>query len=94
MSFPDPSEGLTESHMNDPQPGDRFTEHLCFWVHVVGREGDKVRTREYVGGDLNYQHVAHNYESVEDFRLQYAYKNIPGYTISYVGNYPDFIEEE
>ena len=42
-----PAKFAEERAKRDPQPGDNWTDMFSYYVHVVGRDGDKVHVREY-----------------------------------------------
>jgi hypothetical protein len=82
---------LTAKHMIDPQPGDRFSEQCCFFVHVIGREGDRVIVERYTTPSTvpdDGKRVV--YESVEEFKRAYSYQSIPGYWVIYYDNKAPF----
>lgn len=74
----------TIEHMGDPQYGNRFHELLSFWVHVVGRDGDRVAVREYHPPcDVPADGKLRLFQTVAAFQQAYAYKEIAGYWITY-----------
>lgn len=77
---------LTSATMSNPQPGDVFREAFSFWVRVVGREGDAVLTEEV--SPACPCNKTKRYDTVEDFKRQFAYQSIDGYWVVYHGNSP------
>ena len=86
--FPDPAEQLTAEHMANPQPGDRFTERYCLWVHVIGIDtfGRIFVEEAKPPCELPRDGVIRTFANAEAFSQAYAYKNIPGWPLSYVDN--------
>lgn len=68
---------LTNDHMANPQVGDMFQEMYSFWVKVVERSNDQVKTLE--GNDTLIKQWS---GTVEEFQKRFAYGSIPGYSLS------------
>lgn len=71
----------TEQAMNDPQPGDRFTEMLAFYVYVLEREGNRVTFMECNPPCELPKDGKVGTCSVGEFSKRYAYSSIPGYSV-------------
>lgn len=75
------SDAETAKAMNDPQPGDRFTEMYAFYVYVLECEGNQVTFMECnppcdVPKDGKVGTI-----SLSLWRKRYAYGSIPGYSV-------------
>ena len=71
----------TAEAMNDPQPGDRFTEMLAFYVYVLEREGNQVTFMECNPPCELPKDGKIGICSVSEFSRRYAYGSIPGYSV-------------
>ena len=68
---------LTKRMVEDPQPGDHFTDHLSPVALVLDRKGDDIKVakpdRQKCGWDRGH------WMSVSEFRKWLSYGSIPGY---------------
>ena len=71
----------TEQAMNEPRPGDVFSEMYAFYVYVLERHGDLVVFMEAnppctlpVDGKIGTL-------PLDEFKSRYAYETIPGYSV-------------
>jgi hypothetical protein len=74
------------------EPGDTFSEMLSFWVVIISNKSGFIKTLEGSSGGLKLV----TYQSSEEFKNKYQYKNIDGYWIEFMSNNlqkkSDFIE--
>jgi hypothetical protein len=77
-------DAATSLAMDNPQVGDRFTEHYCFWMYVLESNGGSVTTIEASSpcefpkdGEIKKQ-------SYSDFKKRFSYESIPGYWVRLV----------
>lgn len=78
----------TEQHFSDPQIGDRFHEMYSFWVHVVGRSGERIAVREYSPPcEVPQDGKLRLFDSIEQFKAAYGYRSeTDGYWVMYCNN--------
>jgi len=75
-------EARTEAAMQMPLAGDVFEEMLSFWVFVVSVSPRAIVTVEGNGpGSVFKVCKLRTYSPPEEFRKQFAYRTIPGYSI-------------
>ena len=68
--------------MDDPQPGDRYTEMYKFYLYVLAREGNMVTFME-VNPPCRIPHDGKvGRLPTDEFPKRYAYGSIPGYWVS------------
>lgn len=69
----------TSQAMNDPRPGDHFTEMYSFHVVVVDVDGEHIITAE--GNGKFPQNAKFHRQTLDEFRRYFGYSEIPGYWI-------------
>lgn len=74
----------TEQAVNDPQPGDRFTEMYTFHLYVVERKGDYVTTIECGAPATLPDDGIIRTQSLECFKKRLSYGTIAGYWVRLV----------
>ena len=74
----------TELAFRDPQPGDRFSEMMAFYVYVVGRKGDLVATLEGNPPCTFPDDGVLRWQSLDEFRRRFSYGSIEGYWIRFM----------
>ena len=78
---PDNSAAETAAAMDNPQPGDRFTEMYAFFMYVLAREGQTITVMEAHPPCVLPEGGFVLTMSLTAFRKRYGYENAPGYYI-------------
>ena len=74
----------TANAMNDPQPGDRFTEMYAFWIYVVARVGDMIVTMEANPPAILPRDGKVKMQTLAEFQKRFSYQTESGYWIRLV----------
>ena len=77
-------EKRTEQAMNDPQPGDRFSEMYAYWMYVLERNGDTVVIMDANPPCTLPEDGEVKIMTLDDFKEEFAYNTIPGYWITLI----------
>lgn len=72
-------ESRTNEAMENPRPGDLYSEMCKFWVRVRSVTGSVI-VEEFIQKKQGW--VERSFPSLDDFKKAYAYGSIPGYWIS------------
>lgn len=75
------SDALTAAIFANPQPGDRLSEHLAYWVIVVDRRDEWVWWLEASAPCTLPQDGKAFCGTVAQFSARFRYRSIPGWTI-------------
>ena len=78
MPFTIPEERKTIEAINDPRPGDRFTEMFAFWLYVVKVTPSEVVTMEANPPCTFPEDGRIRIQTREEFLERLSYSNIPG----------------
>lgn len=91
MGYAQADERATSAAMQDPQPGDQFTEMYAVFVFVLKRNWDLVTFLEAMG-PCNLPEGGKVYTmTLDGFRAKYAYGHgVPGYCISLIKRGEDY----
>jgi|GEM_PF-4027699 len=83
----------TAEAMIDPQPGDLFTERYSFWLHIVDRNKNNIKTLTAHGGNTVPPDGKVAEVPLNIFLKRFQYDTIPEkYWVTLVGRNKDFSE--
>lgn len=81
VDAPTDNRAATAEAMNDPQPGDRYTEMYAFYLYVLKRDGGMITFMEANPPCKIPRDGKVGRLPADEFRKRYAYGSIPGYWV-------------